>query len=302
MAENLPVTNDLVFQSIFGKVGNERITKGFLEKVLGIEIEDLTLDANKRLIGEEVDDKRSRLDVKAVLKDGTKVFIEMQVEPYDYMPKRMVFYCSKIYTEGLKRSRSYDEIKKTIGILIMKKNLKITKQINKYHTVWSLREKDNPEIELTDEFVIHIIELDKFNEEARGEEEYDWIKFIKEAKEELERLASDPELSERYEGRIEFLRDQISAMEETNRKAWDRGMKSGMKHGIKERQKETEEKSGREERKRRTEEKNGIEQGIESKQKEVVLNMHKKQMNIKDICEIVNLSKEEVEKIINNEK
>ncbi len=132
----------------------------------------------------------------------------------------------------------------------MKKNLKITKQINKYHTVWSLREKDNPEIELTDEFVIHIIELDKFNDEARGEEEYDWIKFIKEglkmgeplradkmieeAKEELERLASDPELSERYEGRIEFLRDQISAMEETNRKAWDRGMKNGMKHGIKE--------------------------------------------------------------------
>ena len=261
MVKDLLVTNDLVFQSIFGKVGNERITKGFLEKVLGIEIEDLTLDANKRLIGEEVDDKRSRLDVKAVLKDGTKVFIEMQVEPYDYMPKRMVFYCSKIYTEGLKRSRSYDEIKKTIGILIMKKNLKITKQINKYHTVWSLREKDNPEIELTDEFVIHIIELDKFNDEARGEEEYDWIKIIKEglkmgeplradkmieeAKEELERLASDPELSERYEGRIEFLRDQISAMEETNRKAWDRGMKSGMKHGIKERQKETEEKNGR---------------------------------------------------------
>ena len=39
----LDVTNDLVFQRIFGKVGNEEITKGFLEKILGIEIDELTL-------------------------------------------------------------------------------------------------------------------------------------------------------------------------------------------------------------------------------------------------------------------
>ena len=48
--KELKVTNDLVFQSIFGKVGNEHITKGFLEKILNIKIESLTLNVNKRLI------------------------------------------------------------------------------------------------------------------------------------------------------------------------------------------------------------------------------------------------------------
>src|SRR5699024_4396282 len=51
MAEYLKLTNDIVFQRIFGKVGNENITKAFLEKILGIKIEELTLDTNKRLIG-----------------------------------------------------------------------------------------------------------------------------------------------------------------------------------------------------------------------------------------------------------
>ena len=32
MEEEIRLTNDLVFQRIFGKVGNENITKAFLEK------------------------------------------------------------------------------------------------------------------------------------------------------------------------------------------------------------------------------------------------------------------------------
>ena len=118
--KQLKVTDDRLFQRIFGKIGNENITIGFLEKVLGIEIEDLSLDANKRLIGKETDDKISRLDIKAVLKDGTKVIIEMQLEWNNFIPKRFVFYCSKVYTEGLKKNKGYEELKKTIGILIMK--------------------------------------------------------------------------------------------------------------------------------------------------------------------------------------
>ena len=96
MEEEIRLTNDLVFQRIFGKVGNENITKAFLEKVLGIEIESLTLDTNKRLIGERPEDKIGRVDVKAKLKDGTKVIIEMQVTEYSYMVKRLLYYWSFI--------------------------------------------------------------------------------------------------------------------------------------------------------------------------------------------------------------
>ncbi len=41
-----------------------------------------------------------------------------------------------------------------------------------------------------------------------------------------------------------------------------------------------------------------MKKGIAKNQKEVVLNMHKKQIAIETICEVTNLSKEEVEKII----
>ena len=274
--KQLKVTDDRVFQRIFSKVGNENITIGFLEKVLGIEIEDLSLDANKRLIGKENDDKISRLDVKAVLKDGTKVIIEMQLEWNNFIPKRFLFYCSKVYTEGLKKNKGYEELKKTIGILIMKQNVPITKKLNKCHTVWNLREKDNPELILTDDFEIHIIELDKFDEKDTEMPEYDWIRFIKEgrnmgeplkydkaleeAMEELESLQETPEMAEENEARIDYLRIQIDKMNEKK--------EEGRKEGIKE------------------------------NKKEVVINMYKKHMKIEDICEVVELSKEEVEKII----
>ena len=48
--EYLKVANDLVFQRIFGKVGNERITKNFLEKILGIKIKKISLDNRKKII------------------------------------------------------------------------------------------------------------------------------------------------------------------------------------------------------------------------------------------------------------
>lgn len=103
MTKVLQVTQDPVFQRIFGKIGNERITKPFLEKVLGIKIEDLTLDTNKRLIGNLIDDKVGRIDVKAKLNDGTKVIIEMQVARHSFIAERLLYYWAETYSEDLKK-------------------------------------------------------------------------------------------------------------------------------------------------------------------------------------------------------
>ena len=216
MESKLKVTHDIVFQRIFGKPGNERITKGFLEKVLGIEIESLTLDTNKRLIGKLIDDKIGRVDVKAKLNDGTKVIIEMQVAQYKYMAQRLLYYWAETYVADLKRGDRYNQLKKTIAILISVENLEETMGIKKYHTKWELREEEYSDKRLNQDLEIHIIELGKFNE---GEEievgpDENWIRFIKgeelnkmkindetlkEAQKELEYLLSDPELRERYE-------------------------------------------------------------------------------------------------------
>ena len=54
---------------------------------------------------------------------------------------------------------------------------------------------------------------------------------------------------------------------------------------------------GKEERK-----KEGKSEGIREKEKEVIFNMHKINIKIEDICKVVKLTKEEVEKIIEENK
>ena len=85
-------------------------------------------------------------------------------------------------------------------------------------------------------------------------------KELKEAIEELERITADPETRELYYQREKDLRDKISLANQERKK--------------------------------------GIEQGIEQNKKKIVLSMYKKHIEIETICEIVELSKEEVEKII----
>ena len=89
-------------------------------------------------------------------------------------------------------------------------------------------------------------------------------KELREMKEELERITADPELREKYYYREKQLRDELSRI------------KDGYMKGIKE----------------------GKREGIEEKEKEIVLNMHKNNMDIKTICNIVQITEEEVRKII----
>ncbi|MCI8396220.1 MAG: Rpn family recombination-promoting nuclease/putative transposase [Clostridia bacterium] len=238
----MKVTNDILFQYIFGKIGHEQITKGFLEDILGIQISSLSLDTNKRLIGEA----------------------------------------------DLKRGESYKKLDKTIAILIIEENLNETKEIEEYHTIWKLRENRYHNIVLTNNLEIHIIELAKFKTNKEKPQLADnWIKFIKgeeidmqkmnmeekvrkeliEAMEELDKLRGDPELIERYERKADYLRDQLSFLEDAK--------ETGIEEGIKRARIEA-----------------------KKKQEKIVINMYKRQIGIEEICEITSLTKKEVKQII----
>ena len=109
-------------------------------------------------------------------------------------------------------------------------------------------------------------------------------KYIQELREELEKITADPELREKYDYREKELRDELSRLkaerEEGNEEGYKTGLEKGMQEGI---------QKGFNQ---------GIEQGIEKNRIEIVLNMYKKNMDIKIISEIVNISKDKVEKII----
>ena len=290
MAKNeiMVPTNDYIFRRIFGYKGNEEITKELISAIIGEGIKEIKLDESPILEKDLIDDKLGVLDVKVRLDNGTICDIEMQVSKIKDIEKRIMLYWSKMYSGEIKKGNKYEVLKRTIVILIADFELDNLKEIEKYHTKWQIREEKYSKIVLTSVFEAHIIELSKLmkqlkkNEEVKNDKVALWAQFIKRpetlgekemsennmikrAKEELTKVQQDAR--ERYLAeQREWLERDMMAREDYG---YDNGLKDGEKKGIKE------------------------------SQRQVVLNMYKKKMKIDDICEIAELTKEEVEKIIN---
>ena len=94
----LELKNDLVFQELFGKQKNRKITGHLLSLILKREVNNINLDLNKRMLGNREKSKTGRLDIRASFNEGEDCDIELQVVPYKYMNKRMLEYWAEMYT------------------------------------------------------------------------------------------------------------------------------------------------------------------------------------------------------------
>ena len=292
--------NDYVFKRIFGQTGNEDITKSFLSSIIPDKIEKIELDCNPIMDKDLLDDKLGILDIKAKLNNNIVCNIEMQICDKKNIEKRLLFYWSKMYAQGIKQGQDYEELKRTIVILISDYNLEKLKEIPEHVTKWNIREEKYGKIILTDVLEIYIIELNKLKNGAvkDNQELNSWLYFIKNSKvvvnkdmreediEEikkaqkiLEDMSADEHEKWLAEMRIKYIRDQ-HAIEDLG---YDKGYKAGNKNGI---------EQGIEQ---------GVEQGIEigsaQKQEEMIRNLKKKNMDAKFIAEITGLTEEEIEKI-----
>ena len=97
---------------------------------------------------------------------------------------------------------------------------------------------------------------------------------IKKAKEILEEISKDKHERELAEYREKYIRDQM-AIEDYG---FDRGLEQGLEQGLKQ----------------------GLEQGRNEEKEKIIKSMQKNGMSIQDISNIVNLSKEEINKILKN--
>ena len=232
--EILDLKNDLVFQEVFGKQKNNKITEHFLSLILNRKITNVNLDLNKRMIGNRIDSKTGRLDIRAEFNDGENCNIELQVAPYEYIDKRMLEYWAMMHTSQIDKGQNYEIIKPSIAILITNFKLKQLLNINKYHTKWNLREETYTDIILTKNMEMHILEIPKIKEMQIAVDELAlWLKFIqnpsnkevekimeknenkylKQAMEELAYLSSDPDFKRLVEAREGFLKDQEAFLE-----------------------------------------------------------------------------------------
>ena len=249
---------DVIFQILFGEVGSEKITKSFLEAILGKEIKEVDLRENIVLRRENLEDKMGVLDVLAKINDEEYCNIEMQMVERDKLLERILYYWAKVYTRNIKKGKDYIELQKTIEVLIINFEIKELKDLE-YHSKWKIIEEKYRKHILTEDLEIHIIELPKIREltqQESKEELVKWLNFIeepesekvvqymkenegiKEAKEKLEVMSEDERVQKLAELREKAIMDE-KAIERFGRKA---GKEEGIKEGIKQTAKKMKEK------------------------------------------------------------
>lgn len=272
---------DFVFKRIFGSEEDTHILISFLNAVIQSEdkiekVEILNTDVEKEFL----DDKFSRLDIRAKTNKNEMINIEIQLRDEYNMVKRSLYYWSKIYTGQLKNKGQYKELGRTICINILDFNLLDN---NKYHNIFRLKEVTTGE-ELTDTMEIHFIELPKLDTNMKIKNILEaWLYFIKqpeknlemdieeikEAKNKLCKMSSDEKEREKY-----FIREQSMIQKESALSgAKEAGIKEGMQKGIQQ----------------------GIKEGVEKKEIDIVSNMLKEGIS-EDI--ISKLTKIDISKVI----
>ena len=268
--------NDVVFKRLFGKKGNERLIKDFLEAVLSIEIESVDLGLETQLIPDKIDEKLGILDVRVNLSNGMVVDVEMQNVNYKDIPKRMTYYLNQLYIGEISKGKSYNELNKAIAIGILDFNY--FEEIKEYHTIWKMTEQNNKDKTL-EEQEIHFIELPKFlKSKVDTDKKLDqWLLFIDYSRKELIKMAEEKnemikEAKEEYE--------YLTGEEDLQRIAF-------LKRKF-----ELDYNTGMEDAEER-----GIEKGEKANTIKIAKKMLEKKMDINLISEITGLSIKEIEKL-----
>lgn len=276
---------DFVFKKIFGSQEHPAVLVSFLNAVLKpvktiVDVEIKNSDIEKAYL----EDKFSRLDVKAMTSNKEIINIEIQLKNEYNMIQRSLYYWSKLYEEQLGEGDRYDKLCRTVCINIL--DFKYLKN-ERFHNGYRLKEIDTNE-ELTDIQEIHFIEIPKLKKLNSEEDVIDilegWVEFlrdpqsdvvrklemsnkeIREAKDELCKLSRDSKERELYSMREKSLKDEISALANAEEKGIEKG----------------------------------IEEGFKKKELEVVKNLKNMGLSIEEISIGVNLSVDEVRDIISN--
>ena len=291
---------DVVFQALFGEVGNESITKGFLETILERKIDSIDLSRNPILRREFKEEKLGVLDIIAKLDKDEICNIELQIVDKKNIIERILYYWSRLYSRQIKSGEDYKILQKAIVILITDFKIENLEELD-YHSRWKIMEdKQGKKIILTQKLEIDIIELPKIiGKEKEQDNLLDWLYFLenpkservtekmkenenlKEAVKKLDNLSEDEKMQRIADLRQKAIMDEKAIYEKGLEVGIEKGMKEGIQRGIEK----------------------GIEKGImEGSQKEkieIAKKMLELKIDKKTIAEATGLTEQEIEKILN---
>jgi hypothetical protein len=273
------LTEDYIFKRVFGKKGNEDILKDLLESILEIKIEQIEVIVGSEIEKEKIKEKIGIIDLKATINKETTVDIEIQVKDYHNMIERSTFYIAGLYHTGLKRGERYEKNNKVIGINILMFNIFKWK---KFHSKGILKENELNEI-MTDKLELHFLELPKIikNSEEGNKRLRQWLEFIyNKRKGEIEMAVKENEKIAKAQVEYKYLTgDERVQRLAFLRDKWESDHKSELNWVKIEAEKRGEAKGGR------------------KKQKQIVKELLKAEVQDEIIIKTTQISKEELEKM-----
>ena len=287
---------DVVFQALFGEVGNESITKGFLETILERKIDSIDLSRNPILRREFKDEKLGVLDIIAKLDKNEICNIELQIVDKKNIIERILYYWSRLYSRQIKSGEDYKILQKAIVILITDFKIENLEELD-YHSRWKIMEdKQGKKIILTQKLEIDIIELPKIiGKEKEQDNLLDWLYFLenpkservtekmkenenlKEAVKKLDNLSEDEKMQRIADLRQKAIMDEKAIYEKGLEIGIEKGIQRGMEKGIEK----------------------GIMEGSQKEKIEIAKKMLELKIDKETIAEATGLTEQEIEKILN---
>ena len=311
--ERLPLTSDYVFKRVFAKEENNSMLKDLLEAILDRKIKSVIVK-NPEIPKNIADEKMGILDLKLEVDKDNIIDVEMQMKDEKNIDKRSSVYLAKMVSEQLKKKQKYNEIKKVITINLL--NFNYFKR-NSYHSIARMKFEKSTQVEFvnlgyinedeiaTDVFEMHFIELPKFREKNPEEstklEQWLWllsgdredkIKMAAEKNEEvkktvdlLDKLSMDEKERDLYFSRLIAMMDYNSGIDDATTEGIEKGKKIGYDKAKSEFEEQIKEKAEQIEK-------------LNKQKKMTVKKLLKRGMNIEEIAQILEITKEEVKEII----
>jgi predicted transposase/invertase (TIGR01784 family) len=182
--KKLRVLNDFAFKKIFGEKGDEVQLMALLNSILKLtgkgRIVTIEIVESKELPADFWGGKASKLDVRAVLADGTRVNIEIQLKNEYNMEKRSLRYWAQEYTKGIVEGQDYIDLPPVIVINILDFGYI---PLDDFHTSFHLYEDRHKDYMLTDALEMHYIDMVKWRklkEKDYNEPIHRWMAYFDE--------------------------------------------------------------------------------------------------------------------------
>ena len=116
----LSPTNDWIFKLLFGDERHKDNTIALLKSFLDLPEEEFDISfMDTALKPEFEEDKTGIVDLKIRTKSGHIIDVEIQVNPFPYLEKRISFYKSKLIVEQIGEGERYDVIRRVICVCIL---------------------------------------------------------------------------------------------------------------------------------------------------------------------------------------